>query len=174
MKARGALLAAFLMLAGCAQFLPRYAVPSGAHATGFYENIDRPDLALLEYRLAEYFDRSSPPYSSVCAVAARFAPEVESPPVPLDPQTESKLLRRFPLLRPASECERNGRAIVNRATGAPAALFDVHELECETPVRCSAWGGYYGAGQHGWNWYWLEWNGGQWTIRPRDLEIVLT
>ena len=41
--------------AACTPSLPRYAVPSDAAATGVYEDRQRPDLALLEYRLAKYF-----------------------------------------------------------------------------------------------------------------------
>ena len=164
-----------LACAACTPSLPRYAVPEDAAATGFYEDQSRPDLALLEYRLARYFAWDERPYETVCAVAGKVDPSrQDSVAVPLDPAIERKLLRRFPMLTPSGGCKREGLSIINSDTGVEAALFDVHELECETAVRCSAWGGYYANGQHGWNWYWLDWNGREWKITPRDLGIVLT
>ena len=170
-------LAVFLLAvcAGCAPSLPRYAVPEDAAPTGFYEDQQRPDLALLEFRLASYFARDDQPYETVCAVDGSDAQSSQQdPPVPLDPATERKLMRRFPSLTPASGCKREGLSVKDSETGVEAALFDVHELECESAVKCSAWGGYYANGQHGWSWYWLEWNGREWKIRPRDLGIELT
>lgn len=166
----------FLSLcAACAPALPRYTVPQNAVTTGFYEDRQRPDLALLEYRLAKYFAWDGRPYETVCAVGSGIDPhEPASLPAPLDPSIEHKLLRRFPALSPSENCEREGLSIKDSDTGVEAAIFDVHELECETPVRCSAWVGYYANGQHGWSWYWLDWNGRKWKISMRDLEIVLT
>ena len=161
--------------AACAPFLPRYAVPQDAAPTGFYEDQQRPDLALLEFRLANYFARSEKPYETVCAVdGSEMQSSKQQEPVALDADVERKLMRRFPSLTPASGCKREGLSVKDRDTGVEAALFDVHELECESAVKCSAWGGYYANGPHGWSWYWLEWNGREWKIRPRDLGIELT
>ena len=170
---------ALLLLAGliaaCAPSLPRYAVPTGAAPTGFYEDQQRPELALLEFRLANYFARDDRPYETVCAVDGSQTRSNKQPePVALDAEIERKLLRRFPTLTPAGGCKREGLSVKDSDTGVEAALFDVHELECESAVKCSAWGGYYANGQHGWKWYWLEWRGGEWKIRERDLGIVLT
>ena len=171
------LIAVFLLAvcAGCAPSLSRYAVPTDAAPTGFYEDQQRPDLALLEFRLAKYFARDDRPYETVCAVdGSDVQSSQQDPPVQLDPATERKLMQRFPSLTPATGCKREGLSVKDRDTGVEAALFDVHELECESAVRCSAWGGYYANGEHGWSWYWLEWNGREWKIRPRDPGIVLT
>ena len=171
-------LLALLLAVGCAACtpsLPRYAVPSNAAATGFYEDRQRPDLALLEYRLAKYFAREERPYATVCAVDGRDSQTIqEKRIVPLDPAIERKLLRRFPMLTPSGGCKREGLSVKDSDTGVEAALFDVHELECESATRCSAWSGFYANGQHGWSWYWLDWNGREWKISKRDLGIELT
>ena len=164
-----------IVCAACAAHLPRYAVPEDAAPTGFYEDQSRPDLALLEYRLAKYFAQRDPPYRTVCAADGQFSPSREdSSPTPLDPAVERSLLRRFPSLTPLGGCKREGLSIIDSDTGVEAAVFDVHELECQSATRCSAWGGYYANGQHGWSWYWLDWNGREWKIIRREMEIVLT
>ena len=94
--------------------------------------------------------------------------------IPLDPAVERTLLRRFPSLTPSGGCKREGLSIKDTDTGVEAAVFDVHELECETATRCSAWAGYYANGTHGWNYYRLRFERGQWRIRLEDLGIVLT
>ena len=161
--------------AACAPFLPRYSVPRDAAHTGFYEDQQRPDLALLEFRLAKYFARGDTPYETVCAVdGGEMQGSKQQELVALEADVERKLMRRFPSLTPASGCTREGLSVKDRDTGVEAALFDVHELECESAVKCSAWGGYCANGSHGWSWYWLEWNGQEWKIRPRDPGIVLT
>ena len=164
------------ILAGaCTATLPRHAVPADAAPTGFYEDQQRPDLALLEFRLARYFALGDRPYETVCAGDGKFSPhKPDALPKPLDPAVERKLLRRFPALTPLGGCKREGLSIIDTDTGVEAAVFDVHELECESAVRCSAWGGYYANGQHGWSWYWLDWNGSEWIISRRVMEIVLT
>ena len=163
------------LCAACAPSLPRYSVPPDAAPTGFYEDQQRPDLALLEFRLASYFARDDRPYETVCAVdGSEMQSSQQQVPVALDADIERKLLRRFASLTPASGCKREGLSVMDSDTGVEAALFDVHDLECESAVKCSAWGGYYANGQHGWKWYWLEWRGGNWQIRERDLGIVLT
>ena len=163
------------LLAGCNAYLPRYALPAETAPTGFYKDPNHPNLALLEYRLARYFDQKQPPYPTVCAIRYKldFA-DAESQPVPFDPHVEQALLTRFPGLSPASQCKREGVRIVDRETGAAATVFDVHDMVCDTATKCSAWTGYYGAGPHGWSWYWLIWNGREWQIRRREMDIVLT
>lgn len=164
-----------ILCAACTAHFPRYPLPDDAAPTGFYEDRSRPDLALLEYRLAKYFAQGDPPYEAVCTTAEQISPHLQdSMPVPLDPAIERKLLRRFPSLTPAGGCKREGLSIIDSDTGVQAALFDVHDLECESAVKCSAWGGYYANGQHGWSWYWLDWNGKEWKISRREMEIVLT
>lgn len=164
-----------LICAACTSVLPRYGLPSGATPTGFYEDRSRPDLALLEYRIAAYFAQARRPYASVCVTAQRIAPsDPDSKIVPLDPAIERRLLARFPELTPSGSCKRVGRSIVDETTGERAALFDVHDLDCESQTRCTAWGGYYADGPHGWSWYSLDWNGSAWTIRRRELEITPT
>lgn len=159
----------------CSPYLSRYAVPAGAEPTDFYEDQSRPDLALLEYRIAKFFAAQSRPYTTACAVAVQIEPhDPDSEAIPLDQEIEARLLARFPDLKPANQCKREGLSILDRETGEPAALFDVHGLDCETQPDCSAWAGYYAYGTHGWSWYWVEWRDGMWTIRPRKSEIVLT
>ena len=169
---------AFLLAASCAACapaLPRYSVPQDAAATGFYENPQRPDLALLEYRIAKYFAWDERPYQTVCAVdGSKVQGSRQEALIPLDPGVERTLLRRFPSLTPSGGCKREELSIKDSDTGVEAAVFDVHELECETATRCSAWAGYYANGTHGWSWYWLDWNGREWKISKRYLGIVLT
>ena len=164
-----------LLLAGCAGYLPSYPLLPDAVPTGFTTDPGYPERALLEYGLARQFARPLWEYDHVCAVETRLNPsDPHSAAVPFPPDVEAVLLARFPGLSPADTCVRDGLDIRNASTGEPAALFDVHELECETPKRCSAWVGYYANGPHSWRRYWIEWRDGEWRIRPRKSDIVVT
>jgi len=166
---------ALCALAGCAGTLPRHSLGPGALLTGFYDDPEYPEYALLEYRIGKYLAAGQRPYKTICAVAVQFdRTNPNSVPLPLDPTVERKLLRRFSELSPSGECKREGLGYVNEATGGPAAVFDVHELECANPANCTAWGGYYASGSHGWGFYQLEWHRSGWNIRRKDLGIVLT
>ncbi len=110
--------------ASCSPYFARSTAPAGAEPTGFYEDQARPDLALLEFRLVQYFDKSDRRYETVCAVAANIrSPVPDSVIVPLGKEIEQKLLLRFSGLSPASQCKREGLAIIDRDSGADAALF---------------------------------------------------
>ena len=160
-------------LAGCNLALPRYEASSISRETGFYDDPDTPDLALLEYRLANYFARSERPYSTVCAAAGRQTPGQQ--PKRLHPAVEERLLARFPDLSPLTECVVQPVGYRDADTGSAAAVFDVHDVACETPSRCTAWGGSLGNGPHGYSWFELRYRNGEWEIRRiDDLGIELT
>lgn len=163
------------LASACTPFLPRYAPASASVETGFYEDIASPKLALLEYRLGKYFAQGERPYEVVCA--AERGMESANPaslPVALDPEVELKLIRRFPGLSPLARCQRQGLDVRAADTGAAAAIFDVNEFACQASDECLGWGGYYANGPHGWSYYRLRFEGGQWRIRPEDPGIVLT
>jgi len=175
MRAFAVLAVVAFSFSGCTTYLPRHPLGSDAIPTGFYDDQTRPALALLEYRIGKYLAEDRRPYQTFCAVAVQFdRSNPASTPSPLDPSIERKLLARFPELSPSAECKREGPAYVDETTGAPAAVFDVHELECANPTNCSAWGGYHASGLHGWSFYELKWRRSSWAIRPKDLGIVLT
>lgn len=172
-----ALFAGFLAVSctACATYLPRYAPADAAYETGYYENIQTPRLALLEYRLGKYFAQKDRPYPVVCAAAGRNEPQsATDQPYPLDEDVETKLIKRFPGLSPLSRCERSGLDFRAVDTGEPAAVFDVHDFVCDTPTECLGWGGYYANGRHGWSYYRMTFIDGEWRIKPEDLGIVLT
>lgn len=159
----------------CAPYLPRYAPAQEAFETGYYEDINTPRLALLEYRLAKYFAWKERPYEVVCASQERPGIVSGVPErLPLEPEVELALLKRFPGLSPFTRCQQEGVDVVAADTGVPAAIFDVNEFSCETPANCVGWGGYYANGQHGWSYYRLRFERGEWRIKPEDLGIVLT
>ncbi|MEZ5682243.1 MAG: hypothetical protein R3E14_13220 [Erythrobacter sp.] len=169
------MLASLACLAACTPYLPRYAPAQDAFETGFYEDINTPRLALLEYRLGKYFAQKDRPYEVVCAASANISPsQAGSQPYPLDPEIELALIKRFPGLSPLSRCKRQGIDIVAADTGVAAAIFDVNEFSCETPANCLGWGGYYANGKHGWSYYRMRYERGEWRIKPEDLQIVLT
>ncbi len=164
-----------LVLSACARELPRYAAGPDALATGFYEDIDTPRLALLEYRLGRYFAQRDRPYEVVCASQER--PSVASgitERLPLEPEKELALLKRFPGLSPLTRCKTRGNDIIAADTGVPAAIFDVNDFTCETPDECLGWGGYFANGQHGWSYYRMRFRDGAWRIRREELDIVVT
>ncbi|WP_435201245.1 hypothetical protein [Qipengyuania sp. 902] len=164
-----------LVLSGCARDLPRYAAPNPQIETGFYEDIATPKLALLEFRLGEYFAREQRPYEVVCAASMNIEPSVStSKPVPLAPEIEIALIERFPELSSLGRCEHRGIDVVARDTGVAAAIFDVNEFSCQAPDNCLGWGGYYANGPHGWSYYRMRFERGEWRIRREDLGIVLT
>lgn len=161
-------------LAGCAPFLPQYSASETERETGFYTDLGKPALALLEYRLAAHFAGNSKAYSKICAgEGQRDRSAKSSHAKPLDAEAEAKLLARFDGLSPFSSCSPTERGYVDSVTGEAAAMFDVHELSCDQPTNCTAWGGYYGSGQHGWSFYRLTWNG-NWRIKREPLDIIVT
>ncbi|QPD00203.1 hypothetical protein [Qipengyuania soli] len=162
-------------LSACAPYLPRYSPANEAFETGFYENIETPRLALLEYRLARYFAWKERPYEVVCASEEK--PSVingKTERAPLAPDVELALIKRFPGLSPLTRCKEQGNDVVAVDTGVPSAIFDVNEFTCEAPDNCVGWGGYYANGQHGWSYYRLKFERGEWRIKPEDLGIVVT
>ena len=166
---------AILSLSGCSTWLPRYSV-GDARETGFYTSPQDGRYALLEYRIAHYLSFADDrPYRTICAAWLNMAPhDPASRPLPLQPDTEEALLARFPELSPLERCVREGVGYADGATGAPAAVFDVNEFECETAERCTGWAGYLADGRHGWRYYEMEYSKGEWRIRPKELDIVLT
>ena len=161
---------ATLAIAACTATLPRYAAGPGETATGFYEDPQRPELALLEYRLAEYFATELRRYGTVCAAAV----DRQREPAPLAPAVEARLLARFPGLSPLTRCVKDGIDVRDVQTGTAAAIFDVHELVCENPETCTAWAGYYANGPHGWRWFTLDFKNGSWRFARKEMDIVLT
>ena len=169
-------LCALLALTACTPSLPRYAPAPGASETGFYADPSEPRLALLEYRIAHYLSfPQDRPYRTICAAAAQQASrDPDSGPVALERQVEAVLLARFPELSPLSRCVRDGVGYADGHSGAPAAVFDVNEFACETFSKCTGWAGYLANGRHGWRYYAMDYRSGEWRIRPKKLDIVLT
>lgn len=166
---------AAVLMTGCAANLPRYAPSPPSAETGFYEDRTTPQLALLEYRLAKYLAQGQRPYAVVCAAATRLGPQdapVEA--AALEPAVERNLMQRFPKLSPLDRCKRDERAVVASDTGVPAAIFDVHEFTCLPDGDCLGWAGYYAEGQHGWTYYRMTFDRGEWRIRREELDIQLT
>lgn len=175
MKRALVLLVAITGAAGCAPWLPRYAPPAGTRETGFYADRNRPELALLEYRIADYLAHDSRTYATICAARTNMKPhDPASRPVALDADVETALRSRFPALSPLSQCERAGIGFKDRATGAPAAVFDAHDTVCQPNGTCVGWAGYVADGPHGWRYYAMEYRDGAWRIRPEKLDIILT
>ena len=173
--ARSLLLSSALLLSSCTGYLPRFAATDGALETGFYLDRAQGEWALLEYRLADYFSRSEQPYEVVCAAAERAASVAgRRQPEPLEPAIERLYLQRFERLSPLSRCKVHGRGYVAADHDAPAAVFDVHDFECETANLCFGWAGYHADGPHGWRYYRLEFKDGEWKIRPQELDIIVT
>lgn len=163
------------LLTACSQYLPRYPAPLPSAETGYYENIQTPRLALLEYRIGKYLARKERPFPVICSSAGKINPhDPGSFPNALDEDVEVALIKRFPQLSPLSRCKRDGLDIVATDTGQPAAIFDVHEFVCDSPAECLGWGGYYANGLHGWSYYRMTFDRGEWRIKPEPLEIVLT
>ena len=139
-----------------------------------------PELALLEVRLAEHFAESGAAPPTTCV---RFAPGPASYPErygPLDDALERRLMLRFPGLAPRGRCVNGSTAggttfFVDGDTGEPAAMFDVHELACEEPTRCTGWAGYVlDPRRNGWRYYEARFVDGKWRVREADLGIILT
>ena len=171
------LLATTLALGACSLPLNRALINSPDTVS---DDQGHPELALLELRLAEHFNRfgAAPPTTCV-----RFAAGPAAYPtayVRLDAAVERRLLLRFPGLAPKRRCaegptEGGTTWFVDRDTGAPAAMFDVHELVCTTTTRCKAWAGYLlDRHRHGWRYYEVRFTGGKWRVREAPLGIVLT
>lgn len=167
-------LVAMAAISSCTPYLPRYPLPPNASPTGFYEDPLRPDLALLEHTIAKYLADADHPYRVLCAAGDDTRPADNEASRPVQPAVEVRLLARFPQLSPRADCRQDGLVYYHRTSGAEAAIFDVHDLECAKPTRCLAWGGYQASGPHGWMRYHVDFIRGAWRIRPKKSDIVLT
>ena len=168
-------LGALVALSACALPLNR---EFASHPQSVAHDPARPELALLEYRLARHF--ASDKAIITCAAVRRndrdsYGLAQSDKLSPLAPEVEAELLGRFAGLSPFARCRFDGAEVVDAQTGGPAIFFDYHELECEKPTLCAAWTGYYGGLKvNGWNYFELTFARGMWEIREKDLGIVLT
>lgn len=163
-----------LLVAGCATYLPRYAPLAPGAETGFYGDIETPELALLEYRIAKYLDWDERPYATICAAAERDHSRPAGEPISLPTAVEQALLRRFAQLSPLSECRSTGVHRYAGPDGSEAAVFQVEQPSCETATACTAYARYHAAGGGFGNRYALDWDGRQWRLRYHPQEIILT
>lgn len=171
------LLAISLALGGCTLPLNRELVKS---PNTLAADPSHPELALLELRLAEHFGKfgAAPPTTCV-----RFAAGPDSYPTPyarFDEGLERRIMLRFPDVAPYDRCV-EARTVgrtkfhADRDTGEPAAMVDVHDLQCETVTRCTGWAGYVlDERRNGWRFYEARFSNGKWRVREADLGIVLT
>lgn len=128
-----------------------------------------PELALLELRLERHFaDQGNAP-PTTCAALGQYRDQ-RALPEPF----EERLMLRFPRLAPFERCAWRGGEYSDAETGAPAVVFDVHDLACDNPRSCTAWAGFRQSDRvNGWRFYALEF-ADKWRVFRRELNIVQT
>ena len=141
---------------------------------------DHPELALLEVRLAEHFGKFGATPPTTCAGFTPGTSIDRRKLGALSAEDEQRLMLRFPDLAPFDRCKPidNGpgtKFFVDSITGEPAAMFDVHQLECSSPTRCRAYAGYtLDQQRNGWRFYEARFADGKWRVRKQDLDIIVT
>lgn len=130
----------------------------------------RPELALLELRLAEHFAKLGDAAPTTCAGLGQYDAQR-----PLAGELETRLILRFPQLAPFDRCERKGKAFFDSITGEPAIMFDAHEVECQRPDLCTGWAGFLSHERSsGWRFFEARYRDGYWQVKRKELDIVLT
>ena len=133
----------------------------------------RPDLAMIELRLAEHFAaaaNSAEPLPTTCAGLKQYDGLRGFP-----DNLERRLLKRFPRLAPFDRCVKQGDWYVDSITGEQAAMFDAHQMDCDRPTYCTGWAGFMGPKpKSGWRFYEARYVDGKWRIKRKELNIILT
>lgn len=125
---------ALVLLAGCVA-TPVETVPSDRLTLA--DRQDAPQLAMMEYILADYFhsDITDPP--TVCAAVQEGREQVA-----LSPRDETALIARFPQLAPLSRCSYTDAGWRDNETEEPALVFTLHSFTCDSDERCTGWASY--------------------------------
>lgn len=98
---------------------------------------EKPQLALLDHILGEYFSADLAAPLTVCA-AMSDGRSAEA----LPPMDEVALMARFEQLAPMARCTQDGAGWKDADTGEPALLFEIRSLSCASAALCSATAGY--------------------------------
>lgn len=139
-----------------------------------------PELALLEVRLAEHFAKFAGTPPTTCAGFAPGTPVDRRRVGGLADGEERRLMRRFPALAPFDRCSPvmhtdGTQFYVDSITGEPAAMIDVHGLDCTGPAECRGYAGYrLDETRNGWRYYVARFSDGKWRVREEELDIIVT
>lgn len=134
------------------------------HRLTLSDRHDAPQLAMMEFILAEYFtaDITDPP--TVCA-AVHDGNALSS----MSAEDETALIARFPQLAPLSRCSMTSGGWMDNETEEPALVFTLYRFSCLSDESCSGWANYNTQGNQSVSQrYVADWRDGAWrfTVDP--------
>lgn len=157
MQRRVTMAAGAVLLSACAM---QQLATAPAQPSALAMQQDKPQLALAEHLLGNYFgaDIASPP--TVC-----LAVETGKGPAALPPEDEVQLIEHFDRLAPFARCQHGDSGWIDRGSNQPALVFSIRALTCASPSECNGWAGYNaGAGANEDTLYHLHFSRGSWQV----------
>ena len=120
----------------------------------------RPQLALMDHILGEYFAQDVPQRPTVCASATDGRNQEAFP-----QGQEVLLIERHKALAPFARCAYIDNAWQDSDTGEPAMVFNLHNFTCASETNCTGFGGYaMGVTSSMTYRYTMEYSGGRWSF----------
>ena len=128
---------------------------------------ERPQLALLEHILTDYFASDIATRPTVCVSVVDNGEQRG-----LSDEEETALVLRFEQLAPFDRCQQQDGSWTDSESGKPALVFTMHSFACEQDTRCTGWAGYQtgAAGSMSYD-YTMDWLGDEWTF-ARDPRLI--
>jgi hypothetical protein len=131
-------------------------------------NLDAAE-ALYRHQIANNASGGQRNVALVCLAAGAGPDRLSDPPAEL----LARFSRHVPRVKGISACRWNDISWADRATGAQAIVHYVIRLDCSSPARCTALGGYLeGNLSASGNRYQLEREGGRWRVTSDSMEWI--
>lgn len=125
---------------------------------------DRPQLALADHLLANYFASDVAMRPTVCIATTDGRDDVA-----LEAGWERELMSRYEALAPFSRCALLDGVWRDAETGEPAMVFTLHTFTCTDELSCNGFGGYMaGATSSMSSRYTLQWDRDRWLFTRDD------
>jgi hypothetical protein len=139
-----------------------------ASASSFAADVERPELALLEYGLIETGMGGTDGDKTTCTMITR-----DRGPEPIPPEAQTALSERFGNLRGLDGCEWRDGLVVERSSGAEARYFTVFDVTCERRSRCTGYVGWVAANMGAkYEQYTMTFSGGLWSFERTGRTVM--
>ncbi len=158
--------AAILLATACSQ-TEGVGADSASALPPLDNDIEKPQLALADHVLGNYFASDLALRSTVCIATTDGREEVA-----LEQGFERELMTRYPALAPFSRCALLDGTWQDAETGDPAMVFSLHTFTCTTANSCSGFAHYmFGQASSPASRYQLDWGGKRWVF-TRDERLM--
>ncbi len=150
---------ALLLVTACSQ-TEGVGADSASTMPPLNEDIEKPQLALADHVLGNYFASDLAMRPTICIATTDGREEVA-----LEQGLERELMTQYPALAPFSRCALLDGSWQDAETGDPAMVFSLHTFTCTTANSCSGFAHYmFGQETSPARRYQLDWGGKRWVF----------